>query len=521
MSENVARKDRRRSICVLVIIVAIGLTFGRVCMHEFVGGWDDGPLIVDNPLVNPPTAEGFAKIWTQPHARMYIPAVYSVWWGLARVASVPDAQTGGTTLNPYVFHAANLLAHLTCALLVFGILRVLVRDDVAACAGALLFALHPLQTEAVAWATGMKDLLCGVFALAALWQYVCLATTDRRRAMHYALATLALVAALFAKPAAVVVPLIAFVIDVLLLKRDWRRSLRALWPWMLLIVPCLIWTSHAQPTPELIPPPLWQRPIIAIDTIGFYLVKLVWPAKLGIDYGLRPGIILHRGWWIAAAIVAATVFATRRRWLTASVAVFVLGFLPVIGLTPFVFQAWSTVADRYVYLSMLGTAIAVAFVLKTWDRPSVRWGVGVVLVLLAVRSFVQAGTWEDAERLSRHALLVNPKSPAANNSLGDVLFKHDDFPGAYRCFDLAVRKKPDFLSARDNLASTLVHLGREDEALALMKQTLAMRRALPEPIRQPIADDLLRIATVLRMQGRGDEAERYDAERRALGPAGR
>src|SRR4051812_15931390 len=96
----------------------------------------------------------------------------------------------------------------------------------------------------------------------------------------------------------------------------------------------------------------------------------------------------------------------------------------------------------------------------------------------------------------RHALAVNPDSPVAHNQLGDVLYRVNDVAGAQEHFARAVRVRPDYLMARDNLAVTLARQGRHAEALELMKQTLAMRRALPPAIAQPTDQDLERIAAV-------------------------
>jgi Flp pilus assembly protein TadD len=178
--------------------------------------------------------------------------------------------------------------------------------------------------------------------------------------------------------------------------------------------------------------------------------------------------------------------------------VFVLGLLPVLGLTPFVFQWLSTVADRYVYLSMLGPAMAIAFVASEIRRPTVRYAIAALLVVLAARSFVQAGVWKDTPTLMRHTLAINPNSPASNNILGDQIFRGGDVASARPHFEHAVNVAPQYLSARDNLASALMLEGRIDDAIALMKQTLALRRGLPAPLRQPIEPDLARLAAAER-----------------------
>jgi Flp pilus assembly protein TadD len=117
-----------------------------------------------------------------------------------------------------------------------------------------------------------------------------------------------------------------------------------------------------------------------------------------------------------------------------------------------------------------------------------------------------------------HALAVNPRSPAAHNHLGHLCFARGDLAGAEKHIAAAVREKDDYLGARDNLAVTLAAEGRTDEAIALMTETLAQRRRLPPPIRQPILTDLDRLATLLSARGRYAEAAAYLRELADLSP---
>ena len=489
---------RDRRFIVATVVAATLATFGTTITHDFVGGWDDGPLIVNNDLVNPPTTESLGRIWTQPHARMYIPAVYTAWWLLAQVATVAGELPGSTTLNPYVFHAANVMVHTINALLVYAILQILLKRDWPGAAGALAFALHPLQVEAVAWATGMKDLLWGFFALLALWQYLVFITERQDRPVHYALATLAFVAALLAKPSAVVVPFVAAGMHLII----GRRFILMLLPWAALSVVWMIVTARVQPTPDITASPLLHRPLIAADALGFYFLKVIWPARLGIDYGMRPDVIIRSAWWIFALLAAVAIALGRSRIMLAAGLIFVAGVLPVLGLTPFVFQWLSTVADRYVYLSMLGPALAVAWTMTRLRHPAAVVACAIILAALGARSIAQATTWKDSFTLMRHTLRINPDSPLANNHMGDHFFQAGDFQAARSHFERAIATKSDYLTARDNLAATLVRLGRYGEALDLMEKTLQLRRALPDPIRQPIDEDLARIRAVRKLSTR-------------------
>jgi tetratricopeptide (TPR) repeat protein len=264
----------------------------------------------------------------------------------------------------------------------------------------------------------------------------------------------------------------------------------------------MIVTARVQPTPEIPAPPLLDRAIIALNALGFYVLKLIWPASLGIDYGQRPDVLVHRALlWVAVIAASAIGFAvgfTRSRWLAGAGLVFAIALLPTLGLTPFVFQWLSTVADRYAYLALLGPAIALAMLASEIRRPAVAWACAIVLLALAGRSFVQAGVWRDGVTLMRHALTINLDSPVAHNQIGDALFRAGDIPGAQTHFAHAVRVCPDYLIARDNLAVTLMRQGRNAEALELMRRTLAMKQALPPAIAQPTDEDLERIAAVER-----------------------
>src|SRR5690606_29216533 len=124
----------------------------------------------------------------------------------------------GVFYNSFIFHTVNVLLHISSVLVLFELLRRLTKHAGASAIGALLFALHPVQVEAVAWISGAKDLLYGLFALVALWQYVLYvqgaqvsgretATRDRSVA-HYIAALAALLAALLSKPTAVVTPVL-------------------------------------------------------------------------------------------------------------------------------------------------------------------------------------------------------------------------------------------------------------------------------------------------------------------------
>ena len=197
-----AKKDAsRREVWLLVLLVL--LVLGRICAHGFTN-WDDNLTLSQNPDFNPPTIHSVLHYWYTPHLSLYIPATYTIWGVLTYLSGFGASDY--VTPNPWIFHTASVLIHLASALIVFAILRRLVKNQWPAFLGAAVFALHPVQVETVAWASGAKDLLCGLFSLLAIWQYIRFVQQDRKPRITYLFATLALVAALLSKPTAIITP---------------------------------------------------------------------------------------------------------------------------------------------------------------------------------------------------------------------------------------------------------------------------------------------------------------------------
>src|SRR5207302_490970 len=126
---------------------------------------------------------------------------------------------------------------------------------------------------------------------------------------------------------------------------------------------------------------------IAGDALAFYLYKFVCPTALTLDYARKPAWMINHVWfywtWLAPAGAAAAIRLWRpgRRWLGAAALLLLAGLLPVLGLVPFEFQGYSTVADHYMYLAMLGPSLAGAWLLARYPGPT---GAGIAAVVLGM-----------------------------------------------------------------------------------------------------------------------------------------
>lgn len=514
-----AASSSRTWVAPAILVFAILVTFGSVCAHEFTN-WDDKLNVTYNPHLNPPTLGGLVYFWEHPYAHEYIPLSYTVWWLLAQVARVETPDAAGIWLNPYIFHTANLLLHLGVSLLVYRLLLLLTRRPWAACAGALLFALHPIQAEAVAWVTGLKDLLCALFTMLALWQYVLFAKTEARerlRGWHYAAATAALVAAMLAKPSAVTVPIIAAAIDWLLLGRSLRRVAMAIAPWAVVSAVMVAIGILSHPTGPDVGGPILMRPLIAADSIAFYLGKVIWPVGFSAVYHHSTNDVLASRSlylaWVFPTAVGILIWMLRKRfpWLVAAAIIFVAALLPVLGLVAFEFEMISTVADRYAYVAMLGPSIAVAFAFCSIEShiprdshiPSRSWawmagGATAVGMLLAVLSFRQARYWHDSRTLFTRVLAVDPKSDVAYSNLAADALDYGRPAEAAQYASQAEKLDPDRPNNGITLGVAFQRLGRHDEA---RKEFFRVAQAHPD---NTVA--LTNLAIELQRSGHVDQA---------------
>ncbi len=264
----------------------------------------------------------------------------------------------------------------------------------------------------------MKDLLGGLFALATIWRYLVATQAEGApRRNNYIAATLLCMAALLSKPSAVVLPLIAVSFDVFLFRRPLRRGLPWIGFWLVMAIAAIAINASIQPFgPKQKPWPIWSRPLIAADALNFYLCKVLVPIHLSFDYGRTPLAMLHDPllhaelyWtWIFPVILALIAWRLLHPVPAVAALVFFLGLLPVLGLIRFAYQYYSTVADRYVYLPMLGVAMAAAWVLARYGNRVVWCTASGILVMLMSLSFLQAGVWKNTDTLYAHALSLNP-----------------------------------------------------------------------------------------------------------------
>jgi tetratricopeptide (TPR) repeat protein len=481
---------------IILVFVTVAV-FWPVIGHQFLA-YDDAVDVYKNPYLQARSLDNLLHFWRYPYEGLYTPLTYTVYalaaWAPALLAANPSAAVAP---DPRLFHSLNLLLHLLSVLMVWRILGLLLRRtrltgpgtavdgnslplEWAACGGALLFAIHPIQVEPVAWVAGFKDVLFGLLSLVAVWHYMRYVdaktqpgeSRPSRVRLHYGLATGAFILALLAKPTAVVLPVIVWLLAAWGWRRSWRGHIAGLSVWVIIALAWGILTRWVQPGSSLVfEPPVWARPLIAGDAVLFYLYKLVLPLRFGPDYGRTPQVVLEHGWLFLTGLIpfalAGWLWLKRKKlsWLVTAVGVFVVGLLPVLGLISFGFQRYSTVADRYVYLAMLGPALALAWGLTRPKKKLATICGAVVLGLFLLRSAWQIPYWHDTVTFFEHALQVNSNSYVAHVNLGFALAKQGQDVEAISHFNEALRLEPESATAHLNLGNALEHQGKFQDAL--------------------------------------------------------
>ncbi|QOV90816.1 tetratricopeptide repeat protein [Humisphaera borealis] len=487
----------------MVLAVLACVVFGRGIGNDFVD-WDDTTAIVYNPDYNPPSLDKLGHYWTQPFRNFYAPVLYSV-WGIAAYAAYdeyvpPDITSVAAAwrLAAEPFHVLSLLAHIGSTVFAFLILsRLFERRMVPAFVGAVVFCVHPLQVEAVGWASTLYTPLSVALGLAAWWTL--LAALDRRDKAdgsrwkwRYVLATLLFATSLLTKPSMVLMPLIALFAEAIVRRRSRVQIKRSAWliaPWIALSgAASWIISSYAQPALDVVRPPTLQRLLIAGDALSFYMGKVVWPVGLAPDYGRTPTMVLEGAMpWLGVSIclvvaVMSVVIFRANRAAACGLWIFLIGGLPTLGLVPFDFQLYSTVADRYAYFSLFGIAMVVSAIAArlSYQRSDNlwRWGIvtGGILLTLCVLTIRQLGFWRDSPTLFARCLDINPTSRVGLAGMLAWKSDHKQPDEAIVYGRLAVAHHHGDYRLCHRVAGVLMQLKQWDEAIAMLERAAQLAR---------------------------------------------
>ena len=453
------------------LIAVVVVAFGPVIGHGWLN-WDDPVHVTANPLFEPLAATAAVRPWLAPYRFLYIPVSYDLFLLQKVVAGGPAGLP-----DPRVFHAVSLLLHVAAATIVARITTRLVAGGWPAFAAAGLFAIHPLQVESVAWISEQRGLLATLVGLIVIDREL---ARDRTADDGRWWTTAGLAVAVLAKPSAMVVPAVLFAIETLLRGVAPRAAFLRLLPMGLVAAAAAAGTALLQAGGATAPwTPLWLRPVVAGDALAWYASKLLVPIGLCIDYGRTPEAACgsSQAWWAAAAVGITLVTVATSPRLTpvrGPLAIFVVALAPVLGLVPFTFQGFSTVADRYASLALLGPAVGVALAVARLPSRLQPTATVLLIVGLAVASRGQVATWASEEALYTRAIAINPASVHARINLAVSRIDRGRPAEAVGLLEEAVRLRPSDRQAHYNLGLAWHRLGRRAAAERQYRAAIAL-----------------------------------------------
>ncbi|MGI8603701.1 MAG: tetratricopeptide repeat protein [Verrucomicrobiales bacterium] len=453
--------------------------------------------IYANPTFYPVDASSLRTIWTQlDHSGIYMPLTYSVLAGLSSLSRLASASGPLSTPSAGLFHALSVILHLVNTTLVFFVLGKL-RQRIQggpmspstlhwiATSGALLFAIHPVQVESVARAGNIGIPLSTAFALATLLLYLFgfhSARSGVDRAFWYGGATVLFLCALLARPSMVALPIVAIILERAIYRSGWRAIGARTAPWIVAatLLAAILFMKQI-PSSHSAVAAVW-RPLIALDSLGWYAGQSLWPAKLSIDHGRTPSTVTEDPliWvrWLVPAgflLACAATSGTSRKVLICSGSLFFVPLLPVCGIlqTP-ARENLSIVYDRHLYFPVIGLAFGFCYAVSRLIRDIRLVGTAVILSFCAWRTHHQIGVWKDSWALFSDVLRQNPKSWYAMGWLGTMLTESGKHGEAIALLQKAVELNPKNPDLRNNLGQALLLGGQIDRAEAELKAGLEL-----------------------------------------------
>jgi Flp pilus assembly protein TadD len=472
---------RGHLIAIIVLLVAISASYRPVLDAGFIN-YDDPKFISENIPVSAGLTWQSVRWAMSADFFTFTPHV-EYWEPLVVLSRLMDFSLHGKDAGGH--HLTSLIIHILNAILLYALLLRLRAAWGLSVLGALWFGLHPLNVEAVAWLSARKDLLAGTFTLLVALAYVHYG--ERTGARRYLVLLLAYCLAAMTKPSVMVVPALLLVLDFWPLRRKegWRRLLLEKLPLaaIAVLVAVLAWISQRgfgafQTTESL---PVLARIPHSMINVALYLKQWIAPLSLSVYYPIPAKLAI--GSWLAAGCLLAvlTFLAVKMRdrfpcilagWLW-----FLTGLAPVIGLTGL---GSSRMADRYMYVPMIGLIAAVLFL--PWPRwlakpvgKRVALAVcGMALIALGWLSHAQAGRWQDSATFFAHAVKLTPDSSLMNLQLANGLLDQGRYHECVAVSRHGLDVSPNNARIWRVLGAALGRSGHANEAIRAMDKAIQL-----------------------------------------------
>ncbi len=448
-------------------------------------------MVVGSKLVK--ASDGLWRMWFTTDALDYWPVTNSSLW--------LEWRLWGS--NPTGYHATNILLHACSALMIWNILRRL--SIRGAWVAAMLFALHPVNVQSVAWVAQRKNTLSLLLFLVSIAMFLraesdvrsrgasALRTRGGLKPSAYAMSLIAFLLAMLSKGSVAVLPALLLVLGWWIRDRVTARDVARVAPFFVIAIALTfvnVWFQRRMAGGER-DVTFLERMLGAGGVIWFYLGRVIAPVRQAFIYPQWHVSSTDPFWWIPApAALATTLVLFWQRHRPACRAVlfawlwFCIALVPVMGFTDVYFMTYSLVADHYEYIAMIA-AVALASAALANVEPhgapvTLRNALAVVVIFgFAALTWKQAHLFASGETLYRGSLAINPDAAPLHNNLGAMLLERDANEEALQHLREALRANPNLDQAHNNICNALARLRYMDEAIRECRYALSRDATLP------------------------------------------
>jgi tetratricopeptide (TPR) repeat protein len=471
--------DKPRAILAICagLVAMIWAVYGQTLRADFVN-YDDNTYIYENPgIVGGLSWRGIAWAFTHTYS--------SNWHPLTWISHMLDCQLYGLKASGH--HFTNVLLHSATTVMLFIVLRGVTGARWRSAFATVLFAVHPLHVESVAWISERKDVLSGLFFVLTLGAYVRYARRPSIKA--YLLVAFLFGLGLMSKSMLVTMPFVLLLVDFWPLRRftassSTRRLLAEKIPLGILATASCVATLIAQNgvISRIEQLPVSWRVTNAFVSYVLYIGQMIWPTRLAPFYPHLQSEI--QTWQVALSILlvcsitlAALILCETRPYVLTGWLWYAGMLVPVIGIIQVGLQAH---ADRYTYLPQIGLYLVVVWgVADIASQSRLGRQISTISAVVAVVIFtwlawLQTTYWHDSERLWKRALAVTEHNDVAHILLGDIFMRRGQVTKAVSEFRAALQVRPDSSYAEDYLGMALFRGGQIDEAIDHLKAALRL-----------------------------------------------
>lgn len=453
----------------LIIIAFTFVAYLPVLNAGFVN-WDDPDYVSNNLMIK--NISNFEMIFTRPIQGNYHP--------LTVLSLALNYMISG--FDPWSYHLLNLLLHLVNCFLVLKLALILSRNNfIIAITTSLLFAIHPMHVESVAWVSERKDVLYALFFLAGLIAYTKYIDTGSKK--QYGLTALFLALSLLSKPAAVIFPVVLFCIDILRSRKLNLQLVVDKIPFLVLSGAMGLLTYLAQKEKGAIEGTeifsLGTRILMGFYGMMMYIIKLILPLNLSPFYPFAPiNEPLPASYYIAplvSIVLAGLVFYSwkRDRVVAFGILFYIANLLLVLQFIP---VGSAIIADRYTYLPYIGLFFIVGWLIDKYAKGNIKRALYILLpaaVVLGILTFRQSGIWKNGASLWDHAIKTEPGARAYLNR-GELYKNEKKYQQAIEYYNEAIRINVADHEGYTNRGNVYFEMNKYDLAVADYKKALSI-----------------------------------------------